>query len=272
MSLSSMILTSLICSLGLILNICEIASLILAKRTRLTFDITLLSLSISDLLLALVTALHVILFFSIPPLATPRWWYWKFFIVFINLSNLSSALHMMFIAVQRLIAVLYPLKASAWITRKRGVVTIFVLWLASVVASVPMSTECYTYHQISSCSPFVIASVIIFCYITINVKLMTRKAPTTVARHQTQNFSILLYSICITAIYIFCAFPFTIYAISQPGNALKKDIPTYIMHIFYLQVVFDPVVYFFSQILKRTRCTIFSRICHCCAPESVSAS
>ena len=268
---SHSILTLSICSVGIALNICEIVSLVHAKRTKLAFDITLLSLSLSDLLLAIVTAFYVIVYLSLPDSAALNKWYWTLFIVCIYSSNLSSALHMMFIAVQRLIAVLYPFKASIWITRKRGITTILLLWFTSTVASIPLLTECFTYHRMLSSSPFAISSVIIFCYIIINVKLMTRKMPRATTGHQAQNASVLLHSICITVIFMFCAFPFSIRAVSQPANIFKTPGPTYVFHLFFLQVVLDPIVYFFSQMLKRAGCTRFSNVCHCCVSDNSPA-
>ena len=214
---------------------------------------------------------HVIVYYSLPCLATSKW-YSNFFLVCIYSSTLSSALHMMFIAVQRLIAVLYPFKASTWITRKRGIITVVVIWLTSTVSSVPLSTQCFTYHRMLSGSPFVIAIFIIFCYIIINVKLMTRKVPRATTGHQAQSTSVLLYSICITVIFMFCAFPFSIHSVSQSGSAFKQNTsPSYVLHLFFLQAVLDPIVYFFSNMLKRTRCTRFSNVCNCCISDIVPA-
>ena len=267
MSSSESTVTFLTCSFGIILNICEIVSLVHTKRTKLVFDITLLSLSLSDLLLSIVTTSHVIVHLSLPIFAKSEF-YLNFFIVWIYSSNLSSALHMMFIAIQRLIAVLYPFKVSIWITRKRAIITIFVLWLTSTGASVPLSTQCFTYHRILIGSPFVLAIVIIFCYIIINVNLMTRKIPRATTGHQAQNVSVLLHSICITVIFMFCAFPFSIRAVSQPANIFKTPGPTYVFHLFFLQVVLDPIVYFFSQMLKRAGCTRLLNVCHCCVSDN----
>ena len=271
MSLSDGVLTLSICSFGIILNVCEIVSLVHAKRTKHTFDIALLSLSFSDLLLAIVTAFHVTVYFSQPTPTESNNWYWTFSVVCIYSTNLSSALHMMFIAVQRLIAVLYPFKASTWITRKRGIITVVVIWLTSTVASVPLSTQCFTYHRMLSGSPFVIAIFIIFCYIIINVKLMTRKVPRATTGHQAQSISVLLYSICITVIFMFCAFPFSIHSVLQSGSAFNKTSPSYVLHLFFLQAVLDPIVYFFSHMLKRTRCSTCSNCCLCGVSDDVPA-
>ena len=248
--------------LGIALNILEIASLVHARRTKLPFDITLISLAVSDLMLVVVTLL-----LSIPRLLSNedrRKWHNYLYVACIYISSLTSASHMCFIAIQRLVAVLYPLKVSIWITRKRSIITVLLLWLASGVVSAPTPMEYYIYIRILLYTPFVSAGVVVVCYFVINLKMMTRKAPTG-AGQQSQNISILLYSIAITAIFMICTFPYTIYAIKH-----VKFPPSYVVHLFFLQVVLNPVVYFFSHILKRDRCKICYKVCQCCGSESVS--
>ena len=226
------------------------------------FDITLISLAVSDLMLVFVSLLLAALYRISNQDAMK--WYAYVYLFSIYLSSLSSASHMCFIAFQRLIAVLYPLKVSIWITRKRSIITVLLLWLASGVVSAPTPMEYYIYNRILLYTPFVSAGVVVVCYFVINLKMMTRKAPTG-AGQQSQNISILLYSIAITAIFMICTFPYTIYAIKH-----VKFPPSYVVHLFFLQVVLNPVVYFFSHILKRDRCKICYKVCQCCGSETVS--
>ena len=129
-------------------------------------------------------------------------WYTSVYIFSMYLSSLSAVSHMCFIAIQRLIAVLYPLKVSIWITRKRSIIAVLLFWLASVVVAVPVPMGCYIYNRMLIFTPFVSASVIVVCYFVISFKMMTRKASTGEGQ-QTQNISVLLYSIAITAILIY---------------------------------------------------------------------
>ena len=202
-----------ICGLGIALNSCEIASLLHARRTELPFDIALVSLALSNLLLALTTlVLGTIIY--VRPILMKLKMYSNTFIFCIYSSSLSSAFHLLFIAIQRLIAVLYPLKASIWITRKHSIITVLLLWLASVVVAVPAPIRYYIYNQILLFSPFVSAGVIAACYFVINFRMMSQKSPTG-GDQQTQNISILAYSISVTAIFMICTFPFTIFIIQQ---------------------------------------------------------
>ena len=172
----------------------------------------------------------------------------------------SSSLHMLFIAIQRLVAVLYPLTVSIWITRKRSIIIVLLLWLASVVVAVPVPMENYIYNRMLTFTPFVSASVIGVCYFVINFKMMTRKTPTGGAQ-QTQNISILVYSISVPAIFMICIFPCTIFAIQQDVHLSKMQFPNYAAHLFYLQAVLDPFVYFFFQIWKRKSWALYCSVC-----------
>ena len=270
MSLPDVVSSLAICSLGATLNFREIASLIRAKRIKLPFDLTLISLAISDLLLSFMSMVLIIVNHSLQNMTNLKL-YKRLFIICSHLPAVSSSLHICFIAIQRLIAVLYPLKVSIWITRKRSVITLLMLWLVSTAVSVPLSMDNYTYERIFICTPFISTAVIIICYFVISHKMLTRKGPT-VGEHHTQNISVLVYSSFISVIYIITMFPLTINAIQQPVLLQKMTVPAYLYLIFYLQVVLDPVVYVFSQILKRNSCRICWILCHCCRSEDVSTN
>ena len=129
----------------------------------------------------------------------------------------------------------------------------------------------YTYERTFICSPFFSTAALIVCYFIINHKMLTQKAPT-VREQQAQSMSILVYSSTLTVIYIITIYPMTIESIRQPVLLRKIDFITYAHQIFFLQVVLDPCVYFFSQISKRMTCRIFYILCHCSRSEKVSTN
>ena len=276
MSLVHTIFSFTTCILGTALNICEIASLLHARRTKLPFDITLISLAMSDLMLAMATLIFGIVLNSVLNMATSKEHeslYKNLFTFSIFASSLSAALHMWFIAIQRLIAVLYPFKVSIWMTRKRSIIIVLLIWVLSISVTAPVSLKYYNHQRYLMYSPLLSAVVIAVCYSIISFKMMTRKRPT-VGSQQTQNLSLLLYSISFTAIFMICTFPYAIYAIKQPVHKLPIPIPEYAFHLFFLQVVFDPVIYFFLQILKKrsTICAMCCSVCHCCGFENMSSN
>ena len=256
-----------ICGLGIVLNFCEIASLVHARRTKLPFDIALISLAVSDLLLAMASPVLGISISMIPRLVASEW-FSKAITFCIQSSSFSSALHMLFIAFQRLVAVCYPLKASIWITRKRSIMTVLLLWLVSGAVAVPASMDFYIYQRMFICSPFLSTIIIIVCYFIISFKMMTRKAPAA-GGQQAQNISVLVYSISITVIFMMCALPFAIFAIQEPVLLHRMRLPSYVLHLLYLQVVLDPVLYFFAQIWKKIKC---GSVFQCCGSENAPAN
>jgi len=199
-SLSDTVASLVICSLGATLNVCVIVLLIRAGRIKLPFDVTLISLAISDLLLSLMSIILRSVDYSLQHPA-----YRHLSIISSHLSAVVSSLHMWFIAIQRLIAVLYPLKVSIWITRRRSIITVLLLWLASVAVAAPVPMGFYIYNRKTLFSPFVATGIIATCYFVINFRMMTRKSPTG-GDQQTQNISILVYSISVTAIFMICIF------------------------------------------------------------------
>ena len=261
MSLLNAISTFIICGLGIALNVCEIASLVHAGKTKVPFNITLISLAITDAFLALVISIITVLYYLTNTMAVSSR-FGSFIVFCLYSSSVSSALHILFIAFQRLIAVLYPLEATTLITRKRTILTVILMWIISMAASVPVSMEYYIYQRIIICSPFVSTVVIIVCYFIINYK-MARRQIATVTGQQGQNILIMLHSISVTIIYMICKFPYTIYALQQPVLVLKMTFPIFAIRLFFLQVILNPIVYFFFQVLKRNKCSMCSSMCHC---------
>ena len=227
-----------ICIFGIALNTSEIASLVYAKRTKLPFDITLISLAASDLMLA-ATALLIGIFPYFASAKVTRTWYGKLSVSCIYTPSLSSALHMVFIAIQRLIAVLYPLKLTTWMTRKRCVITICLLWLFSMGPSVIVAVKFNANQLYFMYSPLISASIILICYIIINIKMLKRRR-FAVSGQPSQSIHVLVYSICISAIFLICNLPYTVYALLYPSDVLRKGTPLYIKYLFYYVIGLVP--------------------------------
>ena len=251
-----------ICFTGMILNAFEIAALLYAKRTNLPFDITLISLAASDFSLAVAVVLFTILELVQPTIAASIW-YTKIYTQIIYVSGLSSMLHMIFIAVQRLVAVLYPLKLSIWLTRKRCIITMCVIWLASIVTSVPVHYISYDYEKNALYTPLVTASAIMVCYIIISYRMITRKQLSATGGSSKQNLHVLLYSMTVTTIYIGCSVPSIIEKIIQ-GTLLA---PFYTLCLNLLQLALNPIAYFFFHFLKGTN---FHTCCRTCNSQEIS--
>ena len=234
-----------ICLAGIVLNCFEIASLLRAKRTKLPFDLTLISLAAADLITALTLCISPIPVYIEPSIISSAW-FSKINLHIIYASNLCSAFHMILIAVQRLVAVLFPLKISIWITRKRAIITFLFLWMISNAFPIPIHLGETTFQRFLNYTPLISAGAILLCYIIINYKTMTRRR-ISVSQNTTQNLHILLYSICVTAIFFACTLPYTIEMILKP----TKMISVYAFYFFLLQFALNPIAYYLFQTLKR---------------------
>ena len=238
---------STISLLAMILNAFEIAALLHAKRTKLPFDITLISLAVSDLIVALAVILFTILHLTQTSKATSEL-YGKVYAQVIFAFGLSSIFHMIFIALQRLVAVLFPLKLSIWMTRKRCIIAICVLWLISIAASIPVYHIWCDYEKGALYTPLVSASAIMLCYVVISYRVMTRRRLTATGI-SSQNLHVLLYSMTVTTIYIVCSIPLMIEKLIHGCSSR----PFYATCLSLLQMMLNPVAYFLFHYLKEKK-------------------
>ena len=242
-----------ICVSGVVLNSGEIVLLLHAKRTKLPFDIALISLAASDLITSLALSI-VIITQEIKTINGALIWIIKLYVLVLIGSGISSAFHMIFIAVQRLVAVLYPLNLSIWITRKRSTITICLMWATSAAATVPIYGNGQNMRFLAY-SSFIFAGAIILCYAMINYKIITRRQ-LSVTVNSTQNLQVLFHSICVTAIFFGCTLTFSI---AQLINS--PDMIFYGIYVYILQVVLNPIAYFFFKFLKERASLPFGRLC-----------
>ena len=115
-----------------ILNIVEIIMIAKIRRKKNICEILLLSLSVSDCMFGISN-----LFVSIPFIANlctlkefveTAYTFYVFFV-------LTSIFHLLFIAVDRLVAVLKPLKHKIYLSRRRFYTFLTILWILAVIIS-----------------------------------------------------------------------------------------------------------------------------------------
>ena len=115
-----------------ILNIVEIIMIAKITRKKKIYEIILLSLSVSDCMFGISNV-----FVSIPFLADlctlidfleTAYTFYVFFV-------LTSIFHLLFIAVDRLVAVLKPLKHKIYLSRRRFYILLAILWILAVMIS-----------------------------------------------------------------------------------------------------------------------------------------
>ena len=116
--------------LGIILNAVQIRMITRKRKRRQPFQITLLSLSVADLLIAITLLTSGVDYLLISlNIAHFKGWFYLVQLSFYGFSLLSSMLHVSFIALQRLLAVLYPLRIKRILTGRRCLIAIAVIWV-----------------------------------------------------------------------------------------------------------------------------------------------
>lgn len=230
---------------GSILNLLEIASLLHERRTALPFDITLISLATADLSFSLV------LFIGSSIQLIYGTVYIIDVIVFCDIifTGLSSVFHLVFIAVQRLIAVIRPLSFSVWFTKRRCVSIVFLLWLSSAIGAVPVAFNQLVYVRVLNNIHFPVGCILSLSYAILCYRILTRKRIGTTRNSSHQSKEIILYSFAVSIVYIACTWPVTICVIF-------KSETTFGTNLYILNAVFDPLVYCLFKQIKLGRLSL----------------
>lgn len=250
---------------GSFLNALEIASFAKISERRSPFNMTLLSLAIADLVVSLVgccalmlTVIHdnvikiqknIKLLIDIA-LATG---------IFLSLA--TSILHVIFITIHRALSVLRPLQCKRILTRRRCIVCVVAIWIISAVYGIN-----YTFltaeeiEQIFGILTLVCTGVLFLSYSIIYHLLRTRVSFFSNRRAARQRRSVLLHSVCVTAIFVMCTLPralqiFKIYPMNIP---YIRFIPRLLL---ISNSVGDPLIYF---LFKKYRHATRTNMCWCC--------
>ncbi len=244
-------------SLGFIANIIQ---LVLSRRNKTiknsSFGLAIISLNIADLLASasfvvaglvffaeIFNAVNVMIYRDLTLLLTAA-------IVF---SMTLSFTHVAFIAIQRVIGVVFPFDMKQIVTKTRSYVILVFLWLTSLVIAIIR----HFYVEISIVLSFlaiIIGAVLIIMYSVISFKAMKRNVVSNVdagrqGRSKQSDKEILLYSSVITIIFIVCNFPMAI------KNFVTYSGFAYIVSnvLFGLNPLLDTLLYFVWTYYKQRR-------------------
>ena len=255
-------ITVAICSVALLLNAVEIAILTRSWKKLSIFEMWLFNLAASDGLVAVS-----ILIFEIIRFATNM--NGRLFDVarglagFIgHFSAFSSMMTITFIAVDRLIAVKYPLKHKFWVTKKKVMIAISMLWAGNIVYSIiePLVVDAKNGDQYSARKGFrlldsfvivIMGLIFVLAYSLIIYSTVIRwKSLNLNSNNANQNIkiqNIVVLSTCVLVVitYMICLLP---YAISYLMDK-QFEIYDYNALLVYSNTALDPLVYFFKKYL-----------------------
>ncbi len=151
---------------GFIMNALEVGFLCHKGKQRTTFDLVILSLSVSDLLISMAFVVQS------GCLLINRYFFQKMpkFIYFtLACSFLSSHLHAMFIAVNRLCAVVFPFKVKRVFSRCHCVIGLSFIWTTSIGISLAMTFN--SSKQVNNPKSRLVTSCIIISSVALLVML-----------------------------------------------------------------------------------------------------
>ena len=234
---------------GVIANTLLIATLYKERKLKRPFQMTILSLTLADLLnciwLTVAGPVKPPLGHKFHPV------YQKFYLAVVALSATTSILHLMFVTLQRLIAVLLPFRSPILITQPRCAVVITLIWLTSAAVIcwsylVNMKRVVLTYIPVLT---FICALMLIVSYSFICYRVWQRKRLASTV-NSSQSGHILLYSILVTVLFIICTFPASVTILYDKRFSENWND---VLVIYWLNPVIDPSIYFLFDASKKKR-------------------
>ena len=258
-------------------NLVEVL-LILRKKQRSTFEKLLLSLAFSDLLIGLViTAIKALDFVPKKQLRLKE----DAFPIVFNISSLFSMKNLLIIAIDRFLAVRYPIKHRVLVTGRRVNIAIIIIWIAILVIGVGLNIILLTglnldrdYFMYLSSIVIIFSGILIsFLYICILRVIFTRSARAkedargengTVKQQGTSPVNgsnnteriVACYSCVVAASFIICTYPFAIEYL-KTRSAFAMSFASKLL--IFINSLLNPFVYFFKDSRGKSCVTIRHR-------------
>ena len=234
----------------IILNVLWLYSLLRKHGEKSVFEITLLSLAMGDLILALsqvaMGSLDILRFKDKSTKTTDAAFG---YIGHISSTALNSSfLHIVFIAGQRFIATLYPFQMKRVFTRNICAFELTGIWLVSIIITVLRAIKGYDSDKWFGylwvpCEVIVTLLYTIVCY---HVFRKRRQFVTSRNEISRQNRAILCLSLIIASEFFVCTLPEVFFAcgtVSIDSNNPVNILP-------FLHAMLNPLIYFLFNYLK----------------------
>ena len=240
---------------GLIANAAVLLKLYRTRKENTVFNKTLASLSVANIISDACFAVTGTMFAY--QFSSKRINFKNFYVLlslhYANRYATGIALsHIMFIAIQRLVAVLYPFRFRRIFTTKVAWIIILLTWIVG-----PICTSLYHFvfkvrgdpDLPLSYSIIIIGTIIFFCYALIlhllikRRRLSKRLTNNNEAQSDTSyNFNIFFNSLGVTLLFILFTFPFAIFVLAGSSHdGLRVLFASFLA----FKTITDPGVYFF---------------------------
>eukprot|EP00795_Rhopilema_esculentum_P012979 gene12979-3744_t len=247
--------------IGLWLNAVEFVSITCNRRKMTAFYLTLVSLGFADLLACASYVFYGGTFLATysssatihPVFNTVRVVSQKLIFGFLAIS----CIHIVFIAVQRLCAVRFPLSFSRVFSTAKCHVCIAIAWCVGLTYAV---LNVYSERVgIVSCYQLLVFGVmliVMYCVIICQATFRSPVLRTNSTASMKQSKRVLIHSICVTIIFIACNFP---YAINFLFFASNRSPLRYFYGLLALRAILDPMLYFFIHRCKSVSVAVTSQ-------------
>ena len=255
---------------GVVLNSLEIILIVLKlskRRSTKAFEIFLLSLSCSDILVGLMTVVLIIYLMAAnsSEFAIPRSNIWfQTFLTCMTFSTSTSVLNVLAIGLDRLLAVRYPFKHRTWMSPQRAKIAVTGIWILNaivvcttvpILVSSPQVVLSVPYVCLASAAAFAFGLVFMFLYSSIlwtvfktemkHDGIQTSEQAKLKATKQ-RNLAITCTLIMVT--FLVCTYPVIIQSIIRIGK-VHSNLPFGMIFII-LNPIIDPVIYFYKSYME----------------------
>ena len=250
--------------LGLAANIVQFVFTMRAKKDYTSFDITVLSLNVADT----VSSLFFTSYGLARILVNQRVIGMKFLIYLaygLNFSVVASFNHIIFIAFQRMFAVIFPLSIRSIITSLRFKASLTFMWLAAIAYAVTCAFKAVDFLAVNSYTIFVSGIMLIVLYTVICYRAMKQtNAPPRSSIHgnRAQRHGVLLHSLFITLGFVVCFFPFAINYLFVPYDFVSVLVADLLvmLNTFINVLLYFFIIYFKSKRVNRRASTVVAQI------------
>ncbi len=217
---STILLTYTSATLGFIGMLANTIQVVLicrdSKQRKTVFGLAVLSLSAADLLSSVIHVwAGVCYFLKISTIADLSLTGERPILAIFAFSLTSSFTHVIYISIQRVIAVAFPFRVNQILTKSRGVIVTAILWLTSIALALVLFFKIEAIAVLSYLAMITGVTMIIM-YSVICYKTMRRSIDSCSISEEMQRSrqkterEVLFYSVVVTAIFVICNFPISI--------------------------------------------------------------
>ena len=248
-------------TISVVTNLIQVIICHLKRRKKTVFEVSILSLSAANMLASAIFFLQGLRRFFTKQGMMVHTVLLRFAYTGCYFSVSSSCLHIIFIAVQRLILIRHPHRSKGFFTLRRVLLIIFAIWFLSAIFACLSAFKLFPSHAMSFYI-FGSGTVIVSAYSIICTQFRNLNHGNRSSGSAARNEVVVKHSFAIMLTFVICTFPYGVARFFSHKSAIYMvcDI------IFSLNPLFDPILYFFTSFCRLPRKSNVVR----CNPECKS--